>query len=88
MISNLASEARLEQAILESGTAKGRLIHYHSFLEQEVISSVQKNFRKGHKQNVSKNRFCLFSCMILNFFRLNPCHLEILSSLTTVYVKL
>eukprot|EP00249_Psilotum_nudum_P019324 c27194_g1_i1 orf=1434-3071(+) len=32
--------AQLEQAILESGTAKGRLIHYHSFHERSLLRTV------------------------------------------------
>lgn len=48
-------ESRLEQAILESGTAKGRLIHYHSLLEQEILSSLQKDPREGHRQNKGPN---------------------------------
>lgn len=48
-------EGSLEQAILESGTAKGRLIHYHSLQEQEALSSLRNNLHKGQEQNKSAN---------------------------------
>lgn len=53
----LGSEEKLEHAILESGTAKGRLIHYHSLLEQITLSSLHENLHKGHKPNVRNHRF-------------------------------
>ncbi|KAL9227532.1 hypothetical protein vseg_003212 [Gypsophila vaccaria] len=42
----------LEESLLESGTAKGRLIHYHSFLDTCIIKELAK--RSGSKKQTPK----------------------------------
>uniref|UniRef100_A0A7I4CBD6 Isopenicillin N synthase-like Fe(2+) 2OG dioxygenase domain-containing protein n=1 Tax=Physcomitrium patens TaxID=3218 RepID=A0A7I4CBD6_PHYPA len=49
-------ESSLEQAILESGTAKGRLIHYHSLLEKDILRSLQNSKTQKQNKNASKAR--------------------------------
>ncbi|XP_021770304.1 uncharacterized protein LOC110734455 [Chenopodium quinoa] len=47
----------LENSLLESGTAKGRLIHYHSFLDTCIIkeSGRRQGSKKGQQKSVPKN---------------------------------
>lgn len=45
----------LEQSLLQSGTAKGRLIHYHSVADNAAINEAENRRRRG-RVNLGENR--------------------------------
>lgn len=49
--------ARLEQAIQESGTTKGRLIHYHSIQEKALLTLSSKAKKNRNSKKVRNLNF-------------------------------